>query len=157
MNKNNMVLWFLALCLIGYGIIQPGYSSFSKESIPAPVAEIQTKCEKIISIIKSTDDPNKKKDMGHLVSLYSDLSKLISMDSEDTVIKNTEEIKEANRLSGKMLDIDLKDKYENLGSEMNIFVISSIGDDNVVLSPELRQKSVETFKALAWAVQEGSK
>lgn len=157
MNKNNIVLWFLALCLIGYAFIQPNFSSFSKETVPAPVLEIQTKCEKIVSIIRSTDDPNKKKDMAHLISLYSDLSKLISIDSEDSIIKNTEEIKEANRLSGKMLDIDLKDKYENLGAEMNSFVVSCIGDDNVVLSPELRQKSVETFKALAWAVQEGAK
>jgi hypothetical protein len=90
-----------------------------------------------------------------LANLYNDLATLISLDQD--VIKNTEEIKTANSLTGYMLKLNMKDKYPNLAESSNKMVISYLGDDNAVLSPELRQKAVEVFKALAWACNEGAK
>ena len=89
-----------------------------------------------------------------LASLYNDLATLIEINQD--IIKNTEEIREANRIGGHMLKLGIKDKYPNLGSSANNMVVSYIGDDNVALSPELRKKSVDVFRALAWACYKGS-
>jgi len=90
-----------------------------------------------------------------LANLYNDIATLIEIDQD--VIKNTEEIREANRISGHMLNLGIKDKYPNLGEAANNLVVSYIGDDNAALSPESRKKGVDAFRALAWACNEGSK
>lgn len=90
-----------------------------------------------------------------LANLYNDIATLIEIDQD--IIKNTEEIREANRISGHMLNLGIKDKYPNLEESANKLVVSYIGDDNAALSLELRKKSVEAFRALAWACREGSK
>ena len=72
-------------------------------------------------------------------------------------IKNTEEIRQANKLAGLMLRLDIKGKYEDLPEAAQALVLTAIGDDNVLLNPDLRAKAVNGFKALAWACNEGSK
>ena len=159
MNKNNSLLWLVAALLLAVGVFQPSlsrlHSSGQSVSVSIPSDELQSKCEKIIEVIKSSNDSSKAEDMRKLSGLYLDLATLISISDEDTVIKNTEEIREANRLSGKMAELDIKDRYDDLGAELNSVVKSHIGDDNVALSPELRQRSVDVFKAIAWALTKG--
>lgn len=158
MNKQNSILWLVAVLLIGVGFFQPSMPSAMFKptaTISAPSEDLQSRCQKLIEIVKSYKNADKQVDMKKLMGLYIDLSKLIAINDEDTVIKNTEEIREANRLSGKMSDLNLKDKYEDLGPELNRIVMSYIGDDNEALSPELRQKGVDVFNALAWAINEG--
>ncbi len=158
MNKNNGVLWLVAAVLIGVGFFQPSISSVifkPAATIATPSDDLQTRCAKLTDIVRSAKNPEKQTDMKKLVGLYIDLAKLISIDDEDTVIKNTEEIREANRLSGRMSDLNIKNKYEDLGPELNSIVLAYIGEDNVVLSPELRQKGVDVFRALAWAINQG--
>lgn len=89
-----------------------------------------------------------------LASLYNDLATLIEIN--DDIIKNTEEIREANKIAGHMSKLDLKSKYPNLGIAANNMIIKYIGDENAALSDELRTKSVNAFRALAWACKEGS-
>lgn len=98
-----------------------------------------------------------KNDSSRLRDLYLDLAKLISLDGEDMVIKNTEEIRQANSVAGAMFRLDIKDKYPNLAKEAGQVVVAAIGDDQVNLSPELRSKAVDAFNALAWGCNEGSK
>ena len=52
---------------------------------------------------------------------------------------------------------DIKNKYENLATEAKEVIVSVIGDDNISLSPEIRQQAVMSFRYLAWACNEGSK
>ena len=85
------------------------------------------------------------------------MATLIELDSKNEVIRNTEEIRQANRLAGAMLKLDIKGKYEDLPETAQALVLEAIGDDNVLLNKELRSKAVEGFKALAWACYEGSK
>lgn len=159
MNKNNSLLWLVAALLLVVGVFQPSLSHFNSSSqavsVSLPSDELQSKCEKIIQIVKSSDYSDKAEDMRKLSRLYLDLAKLISINDDDTLIKNTEEIREANKLSGKMLELNIKDKYTDLGEELNGVVKSYIGDDNIALSPELRQRSVDVFKAIAWALTKG--
>jgi hypothetical protein len=100
---------------------------------------------------------NAKSDAKKLRNLYMDLGRLVELDGDDVVIRNTEDIRQANSIAGPMLKLDIKGKYPNLATEMKEVIVAAIGDDQILLSPELRAKAVEGFNALAWACNEGSK
>jgi hypothetical protein len=85
------------------------------------------------------------------------MAKLVELDDEEMVIKSTEEIRQANSLAGVMLRLDIKGKYPNLAKETKEVIVNLIGDDQILLSKELRTKAVEGFNTLAWAFNEGSK
>lgn len=158
MQTNKLLPLIIGGLLITLGLLRPNFSSVqSPIDIQTPSVELQDHCKEVVSILQKARNMDKSNDCRSLSSLYLDLSTLISLDGEDTIIKNTEEIREANRLSGKMLNLDLQDKYDNLGGACESVVKTYIGDDNLLLSPELRQKSVDVFRALAWAFDQGSK
>jgi hypothetical protein len=123
-------------------------------SLEAPDDEdILKECKDVTKILSSGD----KKDAARLRDLYIDISDLIALDGDQTVIKNTEDIRQANRLAGVILKLNIKDKYADLGKEAQEVIVSVIGDDNVLLSTELRAQASESFKYLAWACNEGAK
>lgn len=157
-NKNSLhvVLLVLGGLLILIGLVSPNLGKLSildnsnaKYVKPSDPALLQL----AESVVASLD--NGGEDALALANLYNDIATLIEIDQD--IIKNTEEIREANRISGNMLNLGIKDKYPDLGESANKLVVSYIGDDNAALSPELRKKSVEAFRALAWACREGSK
>lgn len=164
MKNLNSILLVVGALLIGYGL----FGSFIKNNIgPTPVVSVVS--------IEAPQDPNLRKDCevvtqtflkgsgnlkvdgAKLSNLYSDLAKLISLDSENETIKNTDEIRDANRLAGLLYDLDLKGKYPELSTVTTNVVKNYIGDDNVALDKNLRQKAVEAFNGLAWAFYEGTK
>ena len=119
-------------------------------------SESQALVQPIVDILKNGSD-DRKEDGKRLASLYSDMAVLIQLDGDDQVVSNTEEIKETNALAGKMLKLNLKDKYPNLALECSNYVMKMIGNDNITLDSELRTKAVQAFRSLAWACNEGSK
>jgi hypothetical protein len=157
-SKNNgyTILLILGGLLILIGLVSPNLGKLSildnsnatyvKPSDPV----LLQLTESVVSSLGNGGD-----DALALANLYNDIATLIEIDQD--IIKNTEEIREANRISGHMLNLGIKDKYPNLGESANKLVVTYIGDDNAALSPELRKKSVEAFRALAWACREGSK
>jgi hypothetical protein len=108
----------------------------------------------VVALLK---EAGAKNDARRLRDLYIDLAKLVELDGEDEVVKSTEEIRQANSLTGVMLRLDIKGKYPNLAKEAKEVLVSSIGDDQILLSKELRAKAVEGLNALAWACNQGSK
>jgi len=158
MQTNKILPLIIGGLLIAFGVLRPDFSSVSSPmSVEAPSAELQISCKNVVEILQNSGDMDRANECISLSSLYSDISTLIALDGEDTIIKNTEEIREANRLSGKMLILNLQDKYDNLGEACDAVVKGHIGDDNLVLSSDLRQRSVEVFKALSWAFNQGAK
>jgi hypothetical protein len=160
MNSKTLVL-LVAVLLIAVGLFKPNFSSLNQDipqaniSKPTNVALLD-ECETVIRALKSGPS-SRKVDGKRLASLYTDLATLINLDGEDTVIKNTEEIRQANRLAGIMLKLDMKDKYADLADANFNLIKAAIGDDSVLLDSDLREKAVEGFNALAWACYEGSK
>lgn len=165
----NRILLGIGILLIGLGIFKPNFiinnsivkpecSAVETYVIDAPAdTTLIEKANNIIDILKKSEDSTRKNDCLKLSSLYSDMATLIELDNEDTVIKDTAAIKQANSLSGKMLRLNIKDKYPNLAESSRELVVSAIGDDDVVLDNELRIKAVNAFRALSWAFYEGSK
>jgi hypothetical protein len=162
---NNKVLLVIGGLLLLVGLIRPNIN-FPINN-PRPVDNIvivvppeddalKQKCQSVINAIKSGDS-NRKQDGKRLSELYSDLATLIRLDKENEVVKTTEEIRQANSLSGSMLQMNLQGKYPDLAEAAQAVLVSEIGDDIVPLDEELRGKVVKAFMGLSWACNEGSK
>jgi hypothetical protein len=164
MKNNNLVL-IIAGLLILVGLAKFNFSSINilpnKPNVvdvlelPEPTDEaVKKEADDVASLLKES---GAKGDAKRLRDLYLDLAKLVELDGEDQVIKNTEEIRQANSLAGVMLRLDIKGKYPDLAKESYQVVVAAIGDDQILLSKELRVKAVEGLNALAWACNLGSK
>lgn len=165
MNTKNLLLG-LAGILVVIGLLKPDLSKFinvsnpSNNSVTVVVekpsnSDLLDECQDVINALKANKD--RKNDGTRLASLYNDLATLISLDGEDMALKNTEEIRQANKLSGVMLRLDIKSKYPELAKATNSVIVASLGDDSVMLDDKLREQAIEGFKALAWACIEGTK
>ena len=166
MNTKTILL-IIAGLLLAIGIFKPDLSQLGINNNKPVVVEIdeldlspppeslKLKADDVVRALSVNAD--RKVDGLRLAKLFNDMAILISLDGENEVIKNTEEIRQANKLAGLMLRLDIKNKYENLAESAQALILESIGDDQVLLTPELRQKAVEGFKALAWACKQGAK
>jgi hypothetical protein len=155
---NKTILLIIAIVLLAIGLVKPNLSVIpdtpSVPTISAPVdPELKQACSEVISILQN----GKATDALRLSSLYIDIATLIELDGENEVIKTTEDIRQANSLSGLLLRLDIQGKYKNLAGAAKNVIVTGIGDDDVALDVELRKKAVESFRALAWACKEGSK
>jgi len=163
MSQKNILLG-LATLLIVIGLLKPDFSNILGPNkpvmvdvleLPAPTDEaVKKEADDVVALLK---EAGAKNDARRLRDLYIDLAKLVELDGEDEVIKSTEEIRQANSLAGVMLKLDIKGKYPDLAKETKEVVVASIGDDQILLSKELRVKAVDGLKALAWACNMGSK
>lgn len=163
MNNKNIFL-VVGILLLGIGLF--GSKLLEKTSIVVPKTTVSisepkdTKlrdlCEEVTNSLKGGGS-SRFNDGKKLCSLYLDIANLIRLDEENEIIKNTEEIRQANRLSGLLLHLKIKDKYDHLAERANDVISYGIGDNVVQLDKDLRLKAVESFEALAWACNEGAK
>lgn len=162
---NNKLILIIAGLLILVGLLKPNLENFIPNNNPSvnPIvvveptdSDIKEKADLVVSSLKNGSS-DRKNDGKRLSSLYADLALLVSLDGEDQVIKSTEEIKQANLIAGSMLRMNMKNKYPDLAKNANTVIVSAIGDDNAVLSKDLRAKAVDAFNALSWACDQGSK
>jgi hypothetical protein len=163
MSQKNVLLG-LATLLIIIGLLKPQFANILVPNKPVTVDVLELSAPTDEAVKKEADDvvallkeAGAKTDAKRLRDLYIDLAKLVELDGQDEVIKSTEEIRQANSLTGVMLRLDIKGKYPNLAKETKEVVVSAIGDDQILLSKELRAKAVEGLNALAWACNLGSK
>lgn len=169
LKSNKTLVLAVGAVLVVLGLLKPDFSSITNilnTNIPTGSVEITVSkptdpavlqnCSFIISEFKNGPS-SRKTDALKLSSLYHDLANLISLDDEKQVIKNTLEIRTSNILAGTLFNLNIKDKYPKLDVYCNQLLIDIIGENDVLLDPELRKKSVEAFRALSWACYEGSK
>jgi hypothetical protein len=165
LNSKNLLL-VVAGVLIFVGLTKPDLIWLVKpkpsvvENIlvvtPPESKELREKCQPVIDALRGGSS-NRKQDAKRLSELYSDLAVLIRLDGTNEVVKNTEEIRQANSLSGAMLQMNLKGKYPGLSEAAQSVIVSEIGNDIVPLDENLRGQAVKAFSSLAWACLEGSK
>jgi hypothetical protein len=164
MNSTRLLL-LVGLVLVIFGLLKPDMSGlFPNKNTNIDVMEltaptdvnVKKEADEVVSLLKGYSSPDKS-DFKKLRDLYLDLGRLVQLDGEDEVIKSTEDLRQANKLAGVMLKLDIKGKYPDLAKECQDVIIAAIGDDDVSLSKELRPKGVEGFNGLAWSFNEGSK
>lgn len=162
MNKNIVLILAGLLILLSLSNkfnwikLPPNNPSVDVMELAEPTdPNVKKEADDVVSLLKNSN--GSKSDFRKLRDLSLDLGRLVQLDGEDLVIKNTEEIRQANSLAGVMLKLDIKGKYPNLAKEAKEVIVASIGDDDITLSPELRVKAVDGFNSLAWAYNEASK
>lgn len=165
MNKTSLLLG-LGVLMMGIGIFGTRLGSIitpngNNPNVTISIEEPSDKTllklvQPVISAWESGPADTRFRDASRLASLYLDIATLIELEGDNLCIKNTEEIREANKLSGNMLKLQLRDKYPDLKEACNSFVVASIGEENILLTTELRQRSTSVFRALAWACQQGA-
>lgn len=163
MNTRNVLL-LLAGLLIVVGLAKPDFNNLlnPKPTVAIDVLELSIPSDEAVlkearDVLDLVKNNMSKQEARKLRDLYLDIGQLIKLDGEDEVVKNTEEIRQVNSIAGPMLKLDIKGKYPNLAKEAKEVIVAAIGDDNIVLSTELRAKGVDGFNALAWAYNEASK
>lgn len=169
MNKDKALLIFGGL-LIAYAIFAPSLNKWTPSIIPTPsvpVVNIDVKVpsdpeiKKLAEVVRDafldSESDTRQTDALALSGLYKDIATLISLESNNKIIVNTETIRQANILAGHMLQLDIKGKYKGLGEAAENLVSSTIGIENKSITDELREKSVACFEALSWGCLEGSK
>lgn len=163
---NNKLLLSVGVLLVLLGLFKPSIPSLLNnvsssttleqyETNAPSNPELLEKSKKVIEILQSVNHSTKSYECQKLSALYYDLATLVELDNEDLVIKDTNGIREANGLAGKMLKLNIKDKYPNLAKASQDLVVSQLGDNDVVLDADLRKKAAECFKALSWAFYQG--
>lgn len=162
MTPNNKILLTIAGLLIIIGLLKPNLGGLlsKPQSIDSVVlVEPNESFKPTVSAIVDAllADNDRKVDGKRLASIANDVSTLISLDGENEAIKNTEEIRQINKLIGPMLKLDIKGKYPELAKASQDLIVSAIGEDVLLLDKDLRIKASEAFKALAWAYNEGAK
>ena len=126
-----------------------------RELTSSIVKKDNSRKQTITDILKESNDSTTCSDCLKLSSLYADLATLVELDGEDQVVKDTATIKEANSLSGKMLRLNIKDKYPGLAEAAKDLVVAAIGEDDVALDEKTRSNAVDAFRALSRAFYEG--
>lgn len=163
---NNKLLLALGAGLLLFGLFKPNFNfPISKPNVvdsivvvtPPESSELRDKCKLVTDILSSSLSKDKKQDARRLSDLYIDLATLVELDGDEEVIKTTEEIRQANGLSGAMLRMNIKGKYPGLADAAQVIISSQVGDDVVPLDSDLRKKAVDAFRALAWACNQESK
>ena len=162
MNKKLMLL-IVGCLLVVFGIFKPDLSNIFVTPDSSPVVMIQKpsnedlldECAKVTESLSKVSSSSY--DANRLASLYMDLATLVDLDGEDEVVRNTDDLRQVNSLSGLMLKINIRGKYPELAEAAKSVIVASIGDDNIPLTKELRVKAVEGLRALAWACKEGGK
>lgn len=162
---NNKILLIIGSILLLFGLLRPDLNfpinkPIDNNSIviitPPADKEVRELCVPIIESLKNGPS-SKLKDGKRLSDLYLDLATLIELDGDSEVVKTTEEIRQANSLSGLMLRLNIKGAYPGLSEASQALLSAQIGDDMITLDNNLRTKAADTFRALAWACNEGSK
>lgn len=133
----SFLIVFLCGCPRGGDLTSPVVTPVT---VTAPSAEMQKLVETIVSIADND-----------LSNLYADIANVIERDSE--IIKTTESIRTANSRCGKLMfqGTGMQGKYVGLAEKVDTAIAGAIGKENVTLTPELRTKAIEVFKALSWA------
>lgn len=158
---NNKTLLIIGVGLVAFGLIKPSFNTPINNNpivvvTPPADASVRELCQPVIDSLKNGSS-SRTRDGQRLSDLYFDLATLIELDADNEIVKTTEEIRQANSISGVMLRLNIKGAYPGLTEAANNLVVSQIGEDMVPLDSDLRSKAVDTFKALAWACNEGSK
>jgi hypothetical protein len=162
---SNKVLLVFGVVLIVFGLSQ--YTSVDIPSPDNPVNVVETLeidppsdenlkelAQSVAESLKDGDD-DRTKDGLRLASLYNDMSILIALD--DNIIKNTNDIAQANVLSAKFLKINLKGKYPGLAESADTLFKTYVSENAVPLDSDMRTKAVDAFQALAWGCLQGAK
>ena len=96
----------------------------------------------------------KSEDAKQISDFFSELADVV--DADPGFIRTTGNFREFNMTAHSLnfAGLELKDKYPNLGEEIDEVIISSVGSEDQTLTDAKRSGLVKCLDAVAWAVHQ---
>ena len=121
----------------------------AESHITAPAEDLAVLVKPVADILK--DSPSDGKQLGSLFLAFADC---LEADDEN-IISTTSQVAAAHSRSGRLLFGDeLKGKHPGLGKAVDQAIMAHVGDGDLPLTEARRKKTVEIFRALAWATDQ---
>tara|TARA_Y100001938_G_scaffold70225_1_gene97390 strand:+ start:1040 stop:1510 length:471 start_codon:yes stop_codon:yes gene_type:complete len=117
-------------------------------NVDEPTLEYKTLVQKIV------DMDVEKKDATQISDFFLEVSDVVS--SDPGFLDSTGKFREFNIKSGGLnfAGLELKDKYPNLGEEIDAVVVNTIGLEDSKLTNEKRKDLRDCLNAIAWGVHQ---
>lgn len=116
------------------------------EPTPAPGYVPSPEMQEIVKAVVPIKEPE-------LAVFYGDFADVVKRDSE--IIRTTGDLVLAHSKAGQLCfqSTGLKGKYPTLANDVNTAIAKALGEDDVSMTPERRQRTVDVFLALEWAAK----
>ena len=117
-------------------------------NVDEPTLEYKTLVEKIVEV------DIEKEDAKQISDFFLQVSDVVS--SDPGFLDSTGKFREFNIKSGGLnfAGLELKDKYPNLGEEIDTAVVNTIGLEDSALTDEKRKDLCDCLNAIAWGVHQ---
>lgn len=117
-------------------------------NVDEPTLEYKTLVQKIVDI------DIEKEDARQISDFFLEVSDVVT--SDPGFLDSTGKFREFNIKSGGLnfAGLELKDKYPNLGEEIDTAVVNTIGLEDSALTDEKRKDLCDCLNAIAWGVHQ---
>ena len=117
-------------------------------NIDEPTLEYKTLVQKIVAV------DIEEKDARQISDFFLEVSDVVS--SDPGFLDSTGKFREFNIKSGGLnfAGLDLKDKYPNLGEEIDSVVVNTVGLEDSELTDKKRKDLCNCLNAIAWGVHQ---
>jgi len=145
----------LALVLIGlFG--ESLWESAKKINWPepeVPVTIVEPSMELKTLVQPIVDEDISSEDAALMSAFFEELASVVANDTQ--FIQNTGQFRVFNVTAGGLnFNKQLKDKYENLGENIDAAIMEAMGKENVPMDDEKRSGLAEVLMAIAWGVKQ---
>jgi len=117
-------------------------------NVDEPTLEYKTLVQKIV------DMDIDKKDATQISGFFLEVADVVK--SDPGFLNSTGKFREFNIKSGGLnfAGLDLKDKYPNLGEEIDSVIVDTVGLEDSQLTAEKRKSLCDSLSAIAWGVHQ---
>tara|TARA_B100001094_G_scaffold330131_1_gene394591 strand:+ start:696 stop:1166 length:471 start_codon:yes stop_codon:yes gene_type:complete len=117
-------------------------------NVDEPALEYKTLVESIVKIDIKDDDAKQMSDF------FLELSNVVSTDPD--LLSSTGQFREFNMMAGGLnfAGLDLKDRYPQLGEEIDKVIVNTIGLEDSELTDKKRESLCDCLNAVAWGVHQ---
>lgn len=117
-------------------------------NVDEPTLEYKTLVQKVV------DMDIDKKDATQISDFFLEVADVVK--SDPGFLDSTGKFREFNIKSGGLnfAGLDLKDKYPNLGEEIDSIIVNTIGLEDSQLTAEKRKSLHDSLSAIAWGVHQ---
>ena len=116
--------------------------------VDEPALEYKTLVDNIVNIEIKNEDAKQVSDF------FLELSNVVSTDSD--LLNTTEQFREFNMMAGGLnfAGLDLKDRYPELGEEIDKAIVNTTGLEDSELTDKKRKNLCDCLNAVAWGVHQ---
>lgn len=153
---NQKLRLILGMALVVIGLVGEPLLDSVKNIIPNPdnpptIVEPSMELKTLVQPI--VDDDISSEDAALMSAFFEELASVVANDAQ--FIQSTGQFRTFNVTAGGLnFNKQLKNKYENLGENIDSVIMEAIGKESVQMDDEKRSDLTEVLMAIAWGVKQ---